>query len=54
MELTLWQIVALLLGSAPIVFLAEVVLLKAVVRMLKSIPAITKAFLMNIAGFIKQ
>lgn len=54
MNLDLWQIVALLFGTAPIVFLIEIVLFKAIVRMFKSIPSIAKAFLANMTGFIRQ
>jgi hypothetical protein len=52
--LNLWQIVALVFGGAPVVFLIEVVLFKAIVRMFKSIPSIGRAFIGNMTGFIKQ
>lgn len=52
--LNLWQIVALLLGTAPVVFLVEVVLFKAIVRMFKSIPSIAKGYLANMTSFVKQ
>lgn len=54
MNLNLWQIAVLLLGSAPVVFLVEIVIFKAITRMFKSIPSIAKGYLANMTGFIKQ